>query len=245
MSNSYIFRYAVILVVLVAVVLSTASMILKPMQDRNVAIAKMRGILEACNLHPTAENAVQLYDEMIVQEIVINQQGEEVSVYDVKSEQFSKGEIRAFDIDLKAELKRKAAHQDFVLPLYKYINQTDTFTVIPVHGRGLWGPIYGNIALETDMNTIGGAKFSHDKETPGLGAEIDQYWFSDQFKGKQIFDENGHFVSVRPVKGGVGKLPESERLHGVDAISGGTITSNGLGNTLNHVLESYVVYLTK
>ncbi|MBP6979127.1 MAG: NADH:ubiquinone reductase (Na(+)-transporting) subunit C [Bacteroidales bacterium] len=245
MSNTYIFRYAVILVVLVAVVLSTASMILKPLQDKNVAIAKMRGILEACNLRPTAENAVQLYDELITQEIVINQQSEEISIYDVKQKQFIKGESRAFEIDLKAELKHKAMNQDYVLPLYKYVNQRDTFLVIPIHGRGLWGPIYGNIALMTDMNTIGGAKFSHDKETPGLGAEIDQYWFSDQYKGKKLFDEDGKFISVRPVKGGVDKLPENMRIHGVDAVSGGTITSNGLGNTFDNVLESYVVYLTK
>lgn len=245
MSNSYIFRYAAILVILVAVILSTAAMILKPMQDKNIATAKMRGILEACNLRPTAADAVQLYEQFISREIVINPQGEEVSVYDMKSKQFISGSTRAFNVDLKAELKHKSANEEFILPLYQYINQTDTLLVIPVHGRGLWGPIYGNIAFNPDGNTIGGAKFFHDKETPGLGAEIDQFWFSEQFKGKQIFDENGKFVSVRLVKGGVKKLAESQRIHGVDAVSGGTITSNGLGSTLENVLESYVVYLNK
>lgn len=233
------------MVILVAVILSSAAMILKPLQDKNIAIAKMRGILEACNLQPSAEDAVQLYEKFITHEVVINPKGEEISIYDVKSKQFISGNTRAFDVDLKAQLKHKSAGEDFILPLYQYINQNDTFLVIPVHGRGLWGPIYGNIALMTDRNTIGGAKFFHDKETPGLGAEIDQYWFSDQFKGKQIFDADGKFVSVRPIKGGVAKLPESMQIHGVDAVSGGTITSNGLGNTLENVLGSYVVYLTK
>ena len=245
MSNSYIFRYAAILVILVAVILSTAAMILKPMQDKNIATARMRGILEACNLRPTTADAVQLYEQFITREIVINPQGEEVSVYDVKSKQFISGSTRAFNVDLKVELKLKYANEDFILPLYQYINQNDTFLVIPVHGRGLWGPIYGNIAFRTDGNTIAGARFFHDKETPGLGAEIDQYWFSEQFIGKQIFDENRKFVSVRPIKGGVQKLAESQHIHGVDAVSGGTITSNGLGNTIENVLESYVVYLNK
>ncbi|HOW26254.1 MAG TPA: NADH:ubiquinone reductase (Na(+)-transporting) subunit C [Bacteroidales bacterium] len=245
MSNSYIFRYAAILVVLVAVILSSAAMILKPLQDKNIAIAKMRGILEACNLHPTADDAVQMYEQFISREVVINPQGEEISIYDVKSKEFVLGTTRAFEVDLKTQLKHKSAGEDYILPLYDFVSQNDTLLVIPVHGRGLWGPIYGNIALKTDRNTIGGARFFHDKETPGLGAEIDQYWFSDQFKGKQIFDGSGKFVSVRPIKGGAGKLPESQRIHGVDAVSGGTITSNGLGTTIDHVLGSYVVYLTK
>ncbi len=233
------------MVILVAVILSSAAMILKPLQDKNIAISKMRGILEACNLQPTAEDAVPMYETYIAREVVIDPRGEEISIYDMKSKQFITGNTRAFDVNLKIQLKRKAAGEDYILPLYMYINQNDTLLVIPVQGRGLWGPIYGNIALKTDRNTIGGARFFHDKETPGLGAEIDQHWFSDQFKGKQIFDENGKFISVRPIKGGVGKLPENQRIHGVDAISGGTITSNGLGNMIEDVMGIYVVYLTK
>lgn len=245
MSNSYIFRYAAILVILVAVVLSAAAMFLKPMQDRNIAIAKMKGILQAANLQPDAINAVELYDKYIVKEIVVNPAGEEISIYNTKEKKFDLGTERAFEINLKEELGKKSLGQDYHLPIYLYVNNADTFHILPVHGRGLWGPIYGNIALTTDMNTISGAKFFHDKETPGLGAEIDQIWFSDQYIGKKIFDENGIFVGVAPVKGGVAKLSPEKQVHGVDAISGGTITSNALGKTVHDVLESYVEYLKK
>ena len=245
MSNSYIFRYAAIMVILVAVVLSAAAMFLKPMQDRNVAIAKMKGILQAANLQPDASNAIELYDTYIVKEIVISPKGEELSVYDVKNKNFELGSQRAFEVNLKEQLALKAKGQDYFLPLYMYISGSDTLFIISIHGRGLWGPLYGNIAITTDMNTIGGAKFFHDKETPGLGAEIDQVWFSDQFKGKKIFDDQGNFISVAPVKGGIVKLPDDKKIHGVDAISGGTITSNALGSTIYNALESYVDFLKK
>ena len=245
MSNSYIFRYAAIMVILVAVVLSAAAMFLKPMQDRNIAIAKMRGILQAANLQPEATNAVELYDTYVVKEIIISPKGEELSIYDVKSQKFEIGDKRAFEVNLKEQLALKTRKQEYYLPLYLYVNGSDTLYILPVHGRGLWGPIYGNIALTTDMNTVGGAKFFHDKETPGLGAEIDQVWFSDQYKGKKIFDDKGNFVGVAPVKGGVAKLSPDKQTHGVDAISGGTITSNALGKTVHDVLESYVDYLKK
>ena len=110
-----------------------------------------------------------------------------------------------------------------------------------MRGVGLWGPIWGNIAFESDFNTIAGATFDHKGETPGLGAEINTSWFEDEFKGKTIFDEQGKFVSVNVVKGGAGE----NAPHAVDAISGGTITSNGVKDMLLTGLDNYVPYIKK
>ncbi|HRW22050.1 MAG TPA: NADH:ubiquinone reductase (Na(+)-transporting) subunit C, partial [Bacteroidales bacterium] len=111
--------------------------------------------------------------------------------------------------------------------------------IIPLSGKGLWGPIWGYIALNEDMTTVFGATFSHKSETPGLGAEIETDWYQQKFSEKKIFDENGDFVSIKVVKGGA----PPDNIHGVDAISGGTITSNGLEDMLFDCLKLYEPYL--
>ena len=111
-----------------------------------------------------------------------------------------------------------------------------------MQGKGLWGNIYGNLALEDDFNTVGGAVFTHDQETPGLGAEIAEKPFQEQFIGKKIFDENGKFTSILVTKGGIKMLPQNMQIHGVDAISGGTITSKGVSAMLKDDLQNYVAF---
>ena len=242
-SNSYIFRYAIIMVVVVAAVLSTAALLLKPAQDRNIAVAKMQGILAAAQVQATASNAVELYERYILEEIVIDPQGEVIGLY--KNGAFETGDVRAFYLDLKKEQYNQAVGRDFKMPLYYADINGQKMYIIPLLGKGLWGPIYGNIALGEDFNTIVGASFGHDKETPGLGAEIDQDFFQEQFIGKKIMDENGNFVSVQVVRGGAAMLPASRQVHGVDAISGGTITSNGVSEMLESSLKNYIKYFKK
>ena len=117
----------------------------------------------------------------------------------------------------------------------------DTLYVTQVRGKGLWGPIWGFISFKTDMNTIFGAYFDHKGETPGLGAEIDTKKFQNQFKEKKIFDESGKFTSVKTIKGGA----KPGDIHGVDAISGGTITSNGVTDMLRDCLLDYQNFFNK
>ena len=112
--------------------------------------------------------------------------------------------------------------------------------IIPMLGKGLWGPIWGYMALREDFNTVVGAVFDHQGETPGLGAEIAYPVFQKQFVGKQIFDDEGNFVSIAIVKGGVANSYKVAPKHGVDAISGGTITSDGLANMIKTGLANYL-----
>lgn len=242
-SNAYIFRYAAIMVVLVAAILSTAAMLLKPFQEKNISINKMQGILASANVSATPENAIDIYNQSITTEMVIDPEGNVLSLY--QDGTFEKGDMRAFDIDMKAQLYKKDRDQDFVLPVFIGVFNGDTNYIIPLYGKGLWGPIWGNIALGPGCNVVQGVSFDHKSETPGLGAEINTSGFEDQFKGKTIFNDKGKFVSILVIKGGIGMLPRDEQIHGVDAISGGTITSDGVSAMLDNCLEGYVPFFKK
>jgi len=128
-----------------------------------------------------------------------------------------------------------------LLPVYEGNIKDSTFYIFPMHGKGLWGSIWGYVSLAGDFNTIHGAYFSHQSETPGLGAEIATYEFQDKFIGRKIYDDNEIFVSVKVIKGGAAV----DELHGVDAISGGTITSNGVEKMLENFLSGYNDFIKK
>ena len=125
------------------------------------------------------------------------------------------------------------------LTLYLYEKEGQNGYVIPTTGNGLWGKVYANVALADDLNTITGITFSHDSETPGLGAEITSDAFCNQFIGKQILDNSGNVVSVAVVKHADPSDP-----HQVDAISGGTMTSNGVSAMLLDELKRYQDYIS-
>lgn len=243
MSDSYIFRYAAIMVILVAAVLSAVAMFLKPAQEKNVAVARMRAILASANIEATPENAIELFEKYIVEEEVISPEGEVVGIY--KNGKIEKGEVRAFDLNLKEELYNKGKGKEYFLPLYIANVEGKKLYIFPLHGRGLWGQVYGNLAISDDLNTVAGAEFGHDKETPGLGAEIELPQFESQFIGKKIFDDGGDFTSIKVMKGASAILTGDQLLHGVDAISGGTITSNGVSEMLQSNLENYLNYIKK
>lgn len=224
-SNTYIFTFSAIMVILVAAILSIVAMQLQPLQKKNFEKNKKQNILLSLNIQTSKENAIEKYDEYIVDSYVINHQGEK------------KEDIDAFSVELAKELEKPVEERNY--PIYVGSVEEDSEQyVIPVRGKGLWGPVWGFIALEDDYNTVYGANFSHDSETPGLGAEISTREFQKQFIGKKIFDESGDFVSVSVVKGGA----PSDAKHAVDGISGGTITSEGVDKMLEDVVGEYVPY---
>lgn len=248
-NNAYIFIYASVMVVLVAVVLTSANLALKPLQEKNKQNEKMINLLSSIGVDANADNASKLYNEHVISEIVVDKAGNELGVY--SNGKLESGSVRAFDINLKSALKTIQKTGEVALPLFVMNKDGQTYYVIPVYGKGLWGPIWGNVALESDKNTIFGVNFGHESETPGLGAEIanppveGKDVFSDKFKQKQIFDKAGDFTSVAVVKGGVANQSIVKPIHGVDAISGSTLTSNGVTNMLNDCLKNYINYLKK
>ena len=230
-SNLYIFLYASGLVIIVAAVLSFTAIKLQPYQEKNIRIEKMQNILSSVGIESTVENAEKDFAKYITKSFTINSNGKT-----------KEGE--AFTINLKKEL---SLEQDkMTLPVFECTQDDGSMNIIiPVRGKGLWGPIWGYIALEDDYNTIFGAVFDHKQETPGLGAEINQSWFQEPFKGKKLFNKKGDFVSIKVYKGGKGSAKAAgDLMHGVDAISGGTITSVALQNMLNDdCLKNYQTFL--
>lgn len=239
-SNRYIFIYSAVMVIIVATLLSLTALLLQPRQEKNLTIANIQGILAAMNIKATPENAEELYKTYVKKELGIDQDGQVASEY--TDGRMEKGTLRPFDIDLKKQLYNKKMGTPFVVPLFIAESGGTTIYIVPLRGVGLWGPLYGNISFGPDFNVVVGASFTHDKETPGLGAEISTAEFSSQFIGKRVFDDAGKFVSIAVVKGGVATLAQAQQNHGVDAISGGTITSKGVSAMLQNCLENYVSY---
>jgi Na+-transporting NADH:ubiquinone oxidoreductase subunit C len=226
-SNRYIFIFSSVMVIIVASLLSLAATLLQPRQLKNLEIEKKKSMLESIGIMPGKDNTEALYDEYIEKGYVVNSGGELVEG------------VEAFNVVLKAEQKKPLEEQ--YLPVFPALSEKgDKVTILPVEGKGLWGPIYGYVSLRSDMNTIYGVTFDHEGETPGLGAEINTTAFESMFPGKKFF-ENDEFISINVVKGGA----DPDNPHGVDAISGGTITSKGLENMLLDCIGKYNDYLLK
>ena len=226
-SNRYIFIFSTVMVVIVAALLSLAATLLQPAQERNLEIEKKKNMLESIRVPATRENTVQLYDKYIKESFVLNSKGKAVEGVD------------AFTVVLKNEQKKPVEQQS--LPVFKAIaDNGEPLIILPVEGKGLWGPIFGYVSLMRDMNTIYGVNFDHKGETPGLGAEINTTSFESMFHDKKLYD-NQSFVSVKVIKGGA----DQGDIHGVDAISGGTITSKGLEKMLFDCISKYDDYLLK
>ncbi len=226
-SNLYIFCFSSALVLVVAASLSFTALSLKPQQDKNIEIERQRNILAALGVESTASDVLAKYPQYIKQGIVIKADGSTVS-----------GETPE-KIDLKKENAKP--ENERLLPVYLAEKDGKSFVVIPVRGTGLWGPIWGNVAVESDMNTVYGVTFDHKGETPGLGAEINTPAFQKQFPNKKLFDDSNKFVSIKVEKTGT-YTPNS---HTVDAISGGTITSKGLEAMMFNSLEPYQTYFSQ
>ena len=226
MSNRYVFIYASVMVIIVAVVLSSAATLLRPLQERNMRIEKMQNILSTIEIPAPRAEALELFEQYITDTKVLNHLGEEI-------------EGDAFEVDLRDENRKPFEERQ--LPLFIADVEGELYYIVPVRGNGLWGAIWGYLSFKGDLNTIAGANFDHASETPGLGAEIADPPFEQQFIGKRIFDDDGDFRSVRVVRGGA----PADDPHAVDGISGGTITSNGVTAMLRDGLQVYKPYFEK
>ncbi len=210
-SNAYIIIYSTVMVVVVAALLAIAALSLQKRQYENELGEKKQAILGSL----AAQN--ENYDQYI-KAYVIDAEGNVVEGDDV------------FTLlkDLKAS---------FEAGKYPVFEAADGRMVIPVIGTGLWGPIWGYVALDKDMDTVVGVILDHKGETPGLGAEISTAKYQAHFAGKKIF-KNDEFVSIVLRKGGA-----QDKEHEVDAISGGTKTSDGVSAMLYSSLEHYLPLL--
>lgn len=228
--NSYILIYSAVLVVVVAFLLAFVYSALKPQQDINVALDKKKQILAALNIRGLNDtDAAAKYNEVVMADMIVDADA------NVLEQGTPGGENAAFKLN-SADYKngKLAVYVCKVDGLEKY--------VIPVYGMGLWGAIWGYIALDADKNTVYGAYFNHESETAGLGAEIkDSKAWQDQFKGKKIFAEGSDNVAIAVKKHADIKNPASE----CDGVTGATLTSDGVTLMLQDCFSKYVKLLKK
>ncbi len=229
-NNRYTFLYAIGISVITAIILVVTSEKLKPQQEANVALDNKKNILKSVLVNLEDRQAIEETYTNSVQELVVNSKGEVLDNVNVNS------------VDMKKEVVKPEEERQ--LPIYIYTGEGgEKSYILPMRGVGLWGPIWGFISIKDDFNTIHGAFFDHKGETPGLGAEINERSFQQQFEGKKIKNEEGSFVSVNVMK--TTAKSDLDASNRVDAISGGTITSNGTDEMIRNCIEPYLSYFDK
>ena len=228
--NTYTIIYSCVVVVIVAFLLAFVSKALEPQSMANVRIDKKSQILAALNLRDVEKAEVEkTYDEVVVADEIIDKDG------NVVKDGTSK------DADGFAVEDKNIS--DSNLPLYVCKVNGETKYVIPVTGKGLWDAIWGYVALNADKNTIYGVYFTHKGETAGLGAIITEYdKFQKQFEGKKLMNDDKSAVAISVVKKGkvVNGLSDDSRC---DAITGATLTSDGVNNMLHDCISRYMTFL--
>lgn len=232
--NGYTVLFAAILVAVVGAGLAALSVGLKPAQQANVKIKNKMDILGAIKVEATRKTADDLYAQYIV--------ADECLVLDENGNLKEGAEVVGIDIqkEYKEEIGGKLLAADMNYPLYMADVDGAKKYIIPMVGSGLWGPIWGYVAVNADFETVFGATFFHKGETPGLGAEISTAMFQDQFTEEKI-STDGVYAKMLMMKDGSGQA----QLHKVDGITGGTITSKGVEEMLDRTLQVYVDYFKK
>ena len=219
-SNTYTIVYASVMVIIVAFLLAFISSVLKPTQDANVENDTKGQILTSLNIDIKASGFNVADEFKNVQDMLWN--GTELVSYEGKflssyGSAIKAGELHVFVAQAEGETKY----------------------VLPVTGRGLWGGLWGYIALNADKKTVYGTYFYHESETAGLGARIGERWFQEQFNGKPVFaGENTEAVALKVVKAGASKA-ENE----IDGVTGATLTSDGVSAMVQDGLSVYLSFI--
>ena len=218
-SNGYTFLFATVMVVLVASALAFAATALKPNQEANVKKEKMQYILKSFGVAVERDASEEAYKKHIISELVFDAEGNEIGK-------------DAFTLDIAKEKGK--------FPIFNAEKEGKKFYVIPVRGMGLWDAIWAYVSVDENLN-VDGIVFDHKSETPGLGGEITQDYFQNSFIGESILDANGNLQGLRVVKGYTGGKDKADGE--VDAISGATITGDGVSEMLVRGLKPYEKYL--
>jgi len=237
-----------------SILVSSAAVSMRSAQEQNKRLDRITNILEAGGLPFTDKNVKITYETRIRPMMIDLGTGETVpeqslneilniEAFDIKSmaNSVEYGRSIAPDRDI-ANITRMPAYMVVYLVIE---NDRPEKIILPIYGKGLWSTMYGFIALDKDLTTIKGITFYDHAETPGLGGEIDNPRWKNIWKDKQAFDINRN-VKISVVKGMVDQsAPDSQ--YGVDGITGATLTSRGVDNTVKFWLgnNGYGPFLKK
>lgn len=210
-----------------AVVVSTAAVALRPLQEQNRKLDRQINILRAADMYEPGIDVEKAF-ATIERRFVDFDTGELVEMpdsYDQRSASRDPETSRRLEDD-PASIRRQAKVGEV------YLARTEDGAlnriILPVHGYGLWSTMYGFLALQPDAQTVAGLGFYEHGETPGLGGEIDNPRWQENWEGKKLFDNDGD-VAIQVIKGSV-DAGTADREHKIDGLSGATLTSNGVNN---------------
>lgn len=236
-SNSYTMIFAIIMVLLVGSVLAFFASSLKPNIDENKRIEKQQNILYAMGVNENDESSANFvstdiagteFVKYIKKQIII--QGDKITE-----------DNEAYLIDVKKQQALAKSGKERKLPLFVGEKDGQTFYVAPIRGKGLWDAIWGYVAMDKNM-IVQGAYFDHKGETPGLGANIKQRFFMDDFSGEHLMSDAGDFKGITVAKGNNDPKNDDKTDYEVDAIAGATITGDGVSAMIKSDLKLYVPY---
>ena len=216
-SNAYTIIYSAVMVILVAVGLAVTSQSLRPFQKANEDNDKRLQILRSINVSVTANEAEAKYNELITDAFLINENGEKVG----DATDAFVGEKEGF-------------------PIFVATVDGQTKYIMALHGSGLWGALWGYLSVDDDKNTVYGAYFTHESETAGLGAEIkDNVAWQEQFQGKKLTLPGRKGIAIEVVKKNEVTNPAVQ----CDAVTGATLTTDGVSRMLQDCLGKYIKFL--
>ncbi len=230
-SNGYTIIFSIVMVIVVGALLAFFANFTKADRVKNDQVKAQIDILNAIGVEATRSNATEMFNQYIKEQKVI--EAEKVS-----------DDEKAYLIDVKKELDNAKNGKVQKLPLFIAEKDGKKIYILPVRGNGLWDAIWGYIALNEDLKTVNGVYFDHKGETPGLGANITEKFFTDDFKGESLYNSAGDFKGIEISKSNGDPNNTDKTDNQVDAISGATITGNGVGAMINSGIRSYLPYFS-
>ncbi|WP_341215181.1 Na(+)-translocating NADH-quinone reductase subunit C [uncultured Wocania sp.] len=235
--NSYTIFFAIGMVIVVGSLLAFVASSLRPRIDENKRLEKQQNILYAMGVNEndessatfvSTEKAPELFKQYITKQLVI--QGEKISEDD-----------QAYLIDVKKQQSNAKSGTERKLPLFIGEKDGKTYYIAPIRGKGLWDAVWAFVSMDENM-VVQGAYFDHQGETAGLGANIKERFFMDDFIGENLLNESGDFVGINISKSNADPLNKDKNDNEVDAIAGATITGDGVAAMIKSELRLYVPY---
>ncbi|MGL1900556.1 MAG: NADH:ubiquinone reductase (Na(+)-transporting) subunit C [Fibrobacterales bacterium] len=234
--NKRAIRFALIICIISSGLLSFAAQYLKPYQEENIRIDKMKNIIKALDVRESGQEETEDYFGSIQATTISKLYTENITGVVVDA----KGTI--IDGILPTDLKEDETERR-ALYLHKVGSDIKAYC-LPISGKGLWSTIKGYLALEKNLNIVKGLTFYSHGETPGLGGEIDKNWFTNNYKGKEVLDADGSIASITIVKGKA--LEKSKTFsHEVDGIAGATLTAKGVNEFMKKDLDFFAPYIAQ
>lgn len=236
-SNVYTMLFAVVMVLIVGALLAYLASSLKPSIDENKRIEKQQNILYAMGVNDNQGTSATFVSTNIAEKEFKRYIKKQLII---EGDKVSENE-NAYLIDVKKEKDKVKKGGVRRLPLFIGEKDGKTFYVAPIRGKGLWDAIWGYVAMDEKM-VVQGAYFDHKGETPGLGANIKERFFMDDFTGEHLLDNAGNFKGITVAKGNNDPKNEEKTDYEVDAIAGATITGDGVSAMIKSDLKLYVPY---